>query len=209
MPGMCGREKLCCFVPANSTEFGPLGRANRARVRKRTSKERQRSMPRQRQRAVTAAFLLLAVLLLTGCDKIRSKQEIKKGNEFLKAAQYQSALAAYEEALRLDPAENKLHKHIGIAYMGMYTPGLQAPQGHRVLPEGHRQPEAVRPSLSRGQQDARVPDFDVSEHRALRRRDRLLPERVPEAEPEGQQGDETRWRCCTSRKATSTTASSG
>jgi tetratricopeptide (TPR) repeat protein len=85
-------------------------------------------MPRHRQRAAAAAFLLLAVSLLTGCDKIKSKQEIKKGNEFLKAAQYQSALAAYEEALRLDPGETKLHKHIGISYMGMYQPGSKHPK---------------------------------------------------------------------------------
>jgi tetratricopeptide (TPR) repeat protein len=85
-------------------------------------------MPRHRQRAAAAAFLLLAVSLLTGCDKIKSKQEIKKGNEFLKAAQYQSALAAYEEALRLDPGESKLHKHIGISYMGMYQPGSKHPK---------------------------------------------------------------------------------
>ncbi len=85
-------------------------------------------MPRHRQRAATAALFLLAVSFLAGCDKIKSKQEIKKGNEFLKAAQYQSALAAYEEALRLDPGETKLHKHIGIAYMGMYQPGSKHPK---------------------------------------------------------------------------------
>lgn len=81
-----------------------------------------------RQRAAGASFLLLAVSFLTGCDKIKSKQEIKKGNEFLKAAQYQSALAAYDEALRLDPGETKLHKHIGISYMGMYQPGSKHPK---------------------------------------------------------------------------------
>lgn len=85
-------------------------------------------MPRHRQRAAAAAFLLLAVASLLGCDKIKSKQAIKKGNEFLKAAQYQSALAEYEEALRLDPQETKLHKHIGIAYMGMYQPGSKHPK---------------------------------------------------------------------------------
>jgi tetratricopeptide (TPR) repeat protein len=78
---------------------------------------------RYRQRAAAAASLLIAVVALSGCNKIKSKQEIKRGNEFLKATQYQSALAAYEEALRLDPGETKLHKHIGIAYMGMYQPG--------------------------------------------------------------------------------------
>jgi tetratricopeptide (TPR) repeat protein len=78
---------------------------------------------RYRQRAAAAAALLFAVVALSGCNKIKSKQETKRGNEFLKAAQYQSALAAYEEALRLDPGEKRLHKHIGIAYMGMYQPG--------------------------------------------------------------------------------------
>jgi tetratricopeptide (TPR) repeat protein len=85
-------------------------------------------MPRHRKRAAAAVFLVLAVAALAGCDKIKSKQAIKKGNEFLKAAQYQSALAEYEEALRLDPKETKLHKHIGIAYMGMYQPGSKHPK---------------------------------------------------------------------------------
>jgi tetratricopeptide (TPR) repeat protein len=86
------------------------------------------SMPRNRHRAAAAALFVLAVLTLPACNKIKSKQEIKKGNEFLKATQYQSALAAYEEALRLDPGETKLHKHIGIAYMGMYQPGSKHPK---------------------------------------------------------------------------------
>jgi tetratricopeptide (TPR) repeat protein len=85
-------------------------------------------MPRHRHRAAAAALLLLTAVSFAGCDKIHSKQEIKRGNEFLKAAQYQSALAAYEEALRLDPGETRLHKHIGIAYMGMYQPGSKHPK---------------------------------------------------------------------------------
>jgi tetratricopeptide (TPR) repeat protein len=88
----------------------------------------KRSMPRHRHRAAAAAFLLVSVTLLFGCDKIKSKQETKRGNEFLKAAQYQSALAAYEEALRLDPGETKLNKHIGIAFMGLYQPGSKHPK---------------------------------------------------------------------------------
>jgi tetratricopeptide (TPR) repeat protein len=85
-------------------------------------------MPRARQRAAIAAILLLAALAFPGCNKLKSKQEIKKGNDFLKAAQYQSALSAYQEALRLDPGETKLHKHVGIAYMGMYQPGSKHPK---------------------------------------------------------------------------------
>jgi tetratricopeptide (TPR) repeat protein len=85
-------------------------------------------MPRHRHRAAAAVFLLVSVTLLAGCDKIKSKQETKRGNEFLKAAQYQSALASYQEALRLDPSETKLNKHIGIAFMGLYQPGSKHPK---------------------------------------------------------------------------------
>jgi tetratricopeptide (TPR) repeat protein len=87
-----------------------------------------RSLPRHRQRAAAAVCCLLAVVAFGGCNKIKSKQEIKKGNEFLKASQYQPALAAYVEAMRLDPGEKKLHKHIGLAYMGLYQPGSKHPK---------------------------------------------------------------------------------
>ena len=86
---------------------------------------------RARSFARNAAALLLlvcAALSSAGCNKLKSKQEIKKGNDFFKAAQYQTALAAYQEALRLDPNEKKLHKNIGLAYMGLYQPGSKHPK---------------------------------------------------------------------------------
>jgi tetratricopeptide (TPR) repeat protein len=86
---------------------------------------------RARSFARNAAALLLlvcAALSSTGCNKLKSKQEIKKGNDYFKAAQYQTALAAYQEALRLDPNEKKLHKNIGLAYMGLYQPGSKHPK---------------------------------------------------------------------------------
>jgi tetratricopeptide (TPR) repeat protein len=75
------------------------------------------------RRHLAAAVLAALALGGVGCDKIKSKQEIKKGNEYFKAGQYQTALASYQEAHRLDPNEKKLHKNIGLAYMGMYQPG--------------------------------------------------------------------------------------
>ena len=80
-------------------------------------------MSMRRQRAAVTALLLLLAAGISGCNKLKAKQEIKKGNEFARAQQYQTALAAYQEALRLDPNEKRLHKSIGYAYMGMYQPG--------------------------------------------------------------------------------------
>lgn len=81
-----------------------------------------------RRGVVTVAALLVSAALAGGCNKLKSKQEIKKGNSFFKAEQYQTALASYQEALRLDPGEKKLHKNIGLAYMGMYNPGSKHPK---------------------------------------------------------------------------------
>ena len=85
-------------------------------------------MPTRRQRATLSAVLILSVLGLAGCNKLKSKQEIKKGNEFFKAGQYEPALASYQEALRLDPDEKKIYLNIGLAYMGEYQPGSKHPR---------------------------------------------------------------------------------
>ncbi len=85
-------------------------------------------MPTRRQRATFSAVLILAILGLAGCDKLKSKQQIKKGNEFFKAGQYEPALASYQEALRLDPSETKIYMNIGLAYMGQYQPGSKHPR---------------------------------------------------------------------------------
>ncbi len=80
-------------------------------------------MARHWQRAIVIFSLAAIALGTAGCDKIRSKQAIKKGNEFFKAQKYETALASYQEAERLDPGQLKLKKNIGLAYMGMYQPG--------------------------------------------------------------------------------------
>lgn len=85
-------------------------------------------MPSRRHRGIAAALLLLTVVSLSGCRKIQARQEVKRGNEFFKSGNYPSALAAYENAERLDPAQEKLKKNIGLAYMAMYQPGSKHPK---------------------------------------------------------------------------------
>lgn len=85
-------------------------------------------MSMRRQRAAAAVLFVLAAGVTSGCNKLKAKQEIKRGHEYAKAQQYQTALASYQEALRLDPNEKMLHKAIGYAYMGMYQPGSKHPK---------------------------------------------------------------------------------
>ncbi len=97
---------------------GPSGARDRKRKARSGSECLEIGSGRWRLLALAAALLATCA-----CDKIASKQAIKKGNEFFKAQKYETALANYQEAQRLDPGEVKLKKNIGLAYMGMYQPG--------------------------------------------------------------------------------------
>jgi tetratricopeptide (TPR) repeat protein len=116
-------------------------------------------MPTRRQRATAAALLVAAVTVLAGCNKIKSRQEIKRGNEFFKAQQYQAALASYENASRLDPGEAKLKKSIGIAYMALYQPGSKHPKD---IEFANKAIQNLKEYLQAHPEDRRAREFLVS-----------------------------------------------
>ena len=119
-------------------------------------------------RLAGAAVIVLAATVLSGCNKIRARQEIKKGNEFFKATQYQAALANYQEAQRLDPGEAKLHKFIGETYMALYQPGSKHPKD---LEFASKAISELQTYLKEYPNDKKVREFLVSMYLAVDRFD--------------------------------------
>ena len=119
-------------------------------------------------RLAAAAILLMAAAGLSGCNKIKARQEIKKGNQFFKATQYQAALANYQEALRLDPDETKLHKFIGETYMALYQPGSRHPKD---LEFANKAIQELQTYLKDYPNDKKVREFLVSMYLAIDRYD--------------------------------------
>jgi len=72
---------------------------------------------------LTAALVVAALAFTaTGCDRLRSRQLIRKGNQYFKEQLYADALEKYKQAKELDPKEVRLDKFIAMSYMGMYNP---------------------------------------------------------------------------------------
>lgn len=128
-------------------------------------------MATRRQRATAATFLLLTAGGLAGCDKIKARMEIKKGNEFFRATQYQAALASYQEALKLDPNAEKIHKNIGLAYMALYQPGSKHPKD---LEFAAKAIEQLTGYVAGYPQDRKAREFLVSMYLATDRYDEAI-----------------------------------
>lgn len=119
-------------------------------------------------RAAVAFLVLLAAASLTGCNKIKARQEIKKGNEYFKATQYQQALASYQEAKRLDPGEKKLDKFIGETYIALYQPGSKH---QKDLEFANNSIKFLQTYLKAYPNDRKVREYLVSMYLALDRYD--------------------------------------
>ena len=74
----------------------------------------------------TRAALLIALFAICGCqslqtriDRYRAGRRIQRGQELLARQDYGAALAAFEDAVRLDPAAAEAHSHMGTIYRRM------------------------------------------------------------------------------------------
>ena len=125
-------------------------------------------MPRTPRRAVLLVSLAVLLVGAGGCNKIKSKQAVKEGNEYFKAQKYETALAKYQEALRLDPDEVKLKKNIGLAYMGLYQPGSKH---QKDLEYASRAIENLKEYVTAHPEDKKAREFLVSMYLATDRYD--------------------------------------
>jgi tetratricopeptide (TPR) repeat protein len=79
----------------------------------------------------TAGSLVALVILSTGCNKLKARDNLNKGVNSFKAGQYTAAADAFKTAIDLDPDLPSARLYLATAYMTQYVPGSEAPDNKR------------------------------------------------------------------------------
>jgi len=69
-----------------------------------------------------------AVIASTGCDKLRSRDDLNKGVNAYKNAKYSDAVGFFKEAINLDPENPNARTYLATAYMMQWIPGAISPE---------------------------------------------------------------------------------
>src|ERR1700704_2683064 len=74
-----------------------------------------------------AALLVGALTLLgTGCNQLKSRDDLNKGVAAYKNAKYSDAVSFFQEAIELDPKNPNARVYLATAYMMQWIPGAES-----------------------------------------------------------------------------------
>jgi len=87
--------------------------------------------------------LMLAVAALavlgTSCRQLQSRDQLNKGVQAFKNAQYPEAVESFKRAVELDPGFAAARLYLATAYMQQYIPGADSPENNQMAQAAHDQ----------------------------------------------------------------------
>lgn len=131
--------------------------------------------------------VLLALLLLTpflgGCNKVRARVEMKKGNERYLNEAYREALAQYQKGLELDPNATFAWRSVGLSALALYKPGDNSKANREM---GDLAVHAFESYLEDYPDDEKVRDYLISTYVNSKKYDQALAylEKQAQADPD-------------------------
>ncbi len=85
-----------------------------------------------------AALAIGALLLASGCTKLRARDQLNKGVQAFKNAKYADAVERFKEAVELDPTFPVARLYLATAYMSQYVPGVNSPENIAMAKEAKK-----------------------------------------------------------------------
>jgi len=77
---------------------------------------------------MVSVALLVLLGTSTGCDKLKSRDQINKGVAAFKNAQYEQAVNNFQNAVRLDPTSDNAKLYLATSYAYQVVPNLKTPE---------------------------------------------------------------------------------
>ncbi|HXI41378.1 MAG TPA: tetratricopeptide repeat protein [Bryobacteraceae bacterium] len=85
----------------------------------------------KRNLAVLAVVAALA-FATTGCEKLKARDNLNRGVQAYKNAQYTQAVEMFEKAVQLDPTFATARLYLAMAYYMQYIPGAESPENQQM-----------------------------------------------------------------------------
>jgi Tfp pilus assembly protein PilF len=81
-----------------------------------------------------AALAVVAVLAFatSGCEKLKARDNLNRGVQAYKSAQYTQAVEMFEKAVQLDPNFPTARLYLAMAYYMQYIPGAESPENQQM-----------------------------------------------------------------------------
>lgn len=80
----------------------------------------------------TVLAVLAALLSTAGCNKLKARDQLNKGVQAYKGANYEQAIERFKTAVYLDPDLKVAKLYLATAYAQQYVPGVDAPDNVKM-----------------------------------------------------------------------------
>ncbi len=84
------------------------------------------------QKLLVLVAAVAALLVSTGCDKLRARDHLNKGVQAYKNAKYEQAIDHFQQSVTLDPTLINARLYLATAYAQQYIPGADTPDNNRM-----------------------------------------------------------------------------
>jgi tetratricopeptide (TPR) repeat protein len=83
-------------------------------------------------RLLTVLAVTFALLVSTGCGKLRARDQLNKGVQSYKNSKYEEAIEHFKNAVAYDPTLLNAQLYLATAYASQYIPGVESPDNIRM-----------------------------------------------------------------------------
>ena len=96
-----------------------------------------------RKKAVVVLAIAAMTVFATSCEKLKARDQLNKGVQAFKSAQYPIAVEDFKKAVEYDPTFATARLYLATAYMQQYIPGADSPENNQMATAAYDQFQKV------------------------------------------------------------------